>query len=148
MITERIFKFRIWNKFLLKWMGDEWIPYNQHINDIFTCNEDCVFQQYTGIKDKSKKEIYEGDIIKFKYFVGDFAWESMSEEDAKYQETMVNKQYIGVIHSSIVPVNLDIICGNPENTHMIFPLLYASKSKIIGNIFETPELMNYPSLNG
>jgi len=100
-----------------------------------------VIQQYIGIKDKSKKEIFEGDIIKFKYFVGDFAWENLTETEAFAQCGMIGKHYTGVIQCNLTSVNLDIVCGNPNSTHMTFPLLYATHSKVIGNIFENPELL-------
>ncbi len=110
-------------------------------NDGKWIDADFPIMQYSGFDDKSKKEIYEGDIIKFKYFVGDFTWEFMSEEEAKSQSEMVGKQYTGVIQCNLTSVNLDIICGNTNSTHMIFPLLYATHSKVIGNIFQNPELL-------
>ena len=73
----RDIKFRVWdneNKEMLEVQELDFEPtfYGGRIairtdqyNDYFD-TEDMILMQYTGLKDKNEKEIYEGDIIKYK----------------------------------------------------------------------------------
>lgn len=100
----REIKFRIWdikNKELLQWddiwysvakVPDElvggvpWIPF---ISLAFKAEDKYVVQQFTGLKDKNGKEIYDGDILKAKNdewpWKEDCGWVCYYDSDAQYR---------------------------------------------------------------
>ena len=72
----------------------------------------CRLMQYTGIKDKNNKEIYEGDIVEFYSNVED----EIITEKVEY--------HFGIYRAG------DYFVGKIYN-----------KCKVIGNIYENPELL-------
>lgn len=77
--------------------------------------------QYTGLKDKNGKKIFEGDIIKLKDF---------DVFDEEYKEIK------GVVEYSVD--RFIIVAGKIECDLSVY---YDTKCKIIGNTTDTPELM-------
>ena len=71
--------------------------------------------QYTGLKDKNGKEIYEGDVVLFKHEIGDEDWSSEI-----YFVEFKNGSF-------------NIAWAFEENT--------CDECELLGNIYENPELM-------
>ena len=90
------------------------------VNDIF--KPEHKLMQYTGLKDKNGKEIYEGDIIRFGeyvnkvcFFNGGFYW-----GNAMVHVIINPLPKVSLEHKTIAPVE---------------------PAEIIGNIYENPELL-------
>lgn len=135
----REFKFRAWdennkimhNNFQFIKSGNEgndWIIFisdkqkldadeHQFKNPYF--QQQFKIMQYTGFKDITGTEIYEGDIIKTKYLIVYIHWNNVC---GKWYKNYISSDYSGII-------------GDCELNDNI------SKFKIIGNRFENPELM-------
>jgi len=84
--------------------------------------EDIELMQYTGIKDKNGKEIYEGDILKYKF---------------PYDRRLKHVSLVKFIETE-ASFGLKDIYGNEIPLYRITANNYF---EVIGNIYENPELL-------
>lgn len=122
----REIRFRIWSpkhKIFI-----EMFPYNLFhevgLNGMFKQKE-YIFQQFTGLKDSAGKDIYEGDIIKL-------------NSESLVQEVKFGKLSDGKDKEGITCFFLD---GSRFGNGWVEPRFDSKNYKIIGNIFENPELL-------
>lgn len=118
----REIKFKLWDKRRGKWLSDYSISSYDKVLDLYEeldCKrEDSILVQYTGLKDKNEKEIYEGDVV---------------EGFKETSESCYNVKSHVYFQDGCPTVRVD------KNYH---PCLYeCSQLKIIGNIYENPELI-------
>jgi len=60
-------KFRSWNIEEKVMDYNPRVPYDWNLNEVFE-DSDLIFEQYIGRKDKNKKDIYNGDIVRGKAY--------------------------------------------------------------------------------
>jgi uncharacterized phage protein (TIGR01671 family) len=102
-------------------------------------NANAVLMQYTGLKDKSGKEIYEGDIVRmtFRENIGTF-----NVPD----DIIANGGYTGredIYEGEVVYEGACFGINDKENG--VMQLVVAEEdleTEIIGNLYENPELLN------
>ncbi len=136
----REIKFRIWNKYehnmrtwedVLSWRYNErWFKDNQdkeYINCLFT-DTGIELMQFTGIRDRSGKEIYEGDIVKY---------HNNSEFTKKEYWYPIYKLYY-----TPTRLSYDFIGTGLQPDSFEFALNYSKdKLEVLGNIYENKDLL-------
>lgn len=121
----RAIKFRAWDKEYQEMKYNAEQAYDGcgqlHAIDCFGQlleEENYKVMQYTGLKDKNGKEIYEGDIV-------------------NYSHPRTNE----IIRTVTFKHGAFGIEGIYEKTHIIFGNILDSHIEVIGNIYENPELL-------
>ena len=75
--------------------------------------EDCILEQYTGLKDKNGKEIYEGDIV------------SVPNKNRK------NEYDVGVVEFGKAAFRCPFLLGK----------YHSGQVEVVGNVHENPDLL-------
>ena len=95
------------------------------ISHEFSYSEDCIFEQYTGLKDNNGKEIYEGDILRLtrevardKSTLYQVVWnEPMAEFDTK---NLDEKRWdIGYLNETAAKKDYEVIGNIHENPELL-----------------------------
>lgn len=126
----RELKFRAWDKIKKKFYyhdhgdygpssdGYEWGPWQFNI-DQDTQPNNCILMQYTGLKDKNGKEIYEGDILK----------------GIVNEETKEFVSYVSFDEGQF------LLEDEKHLWHYLWFKEAVKKLSIIGNLYENPKLL-------
>ena len=113
---------------------DEWYAYDFDAN-----NNGIVLMQYTGLKDKNGKEIYEGDVVKFAD-IGEEGYEYKEAYDFCNIASIVWKNGRFELENIHVYISYVLECMNREG-HEEFINALLEDCEVIGNIYENKDLL-------
>lgn len=101
--------------------------------------KDIILMQYTGLKDKNGKEIYEGDIVEFK---------DVGEEGYEYKEGFGFDNIAQVVYkngiytlSNFGETDNSYYATNSTDEERLEEVLRNRNCKVVGNIYDNPELL-------
>ena len=124
----REIKFRAWNNVLNKmYSWNEFLDTNMKQTFIAPESTAMILMQYTGLKDKNGKEIYEGDIVKIDNDVASM-FNIKSTGKVEYNNGLFlvrNGDEISILSSLFVLANTK----------------YCLRGEVIGNIWENADLL-------
>lgn len=117
----REIKFRAWDKINKEMFNVESINFQERrfYRDVVSYRDfnDIELIQYTGLKDKNEKEIYEGDIL------------SNGNNEKPYKVIFENGSYRAEFEGDFDEYSFDLID------------IVAQGCEVVGNIYENPELL-------
>jgi uncharacterized phage protein (TIGR01671 family) len=99
----------------------------------FSRIENTHLMQFTGLKDKNGKEIYEGDMVK------DHEWSERGNREVRYGEAPVDASDYEPYEVAIIGFYLTNYLGRDENEAL--NSLKAQDLEVIGNVHENKDLL-------
>lgn len=144
-------KFRVWDKLAERFIRPDKGFQGHYVLDLNGCFHDLgngsggdeyVVQQVTGLKDRKGAEIYEGDILKAK--ITDEVVPCNNEREINACVRWDNFYARWIVEGKIEDGLLDgerYPFGCDENCYIDYFSPDSIDAEIIGNIFETPELL-------
>ncbi|NGT51780.1 hypothetical protein G6Z12_07475 [Clostridium perfringens] len=99
-----------------------YVSLNEGDNSLTDTLEMIELMQYTGLKDKNRKEIYEGDILSIKIYSGD--------------KVIVEGKTVVEFKDGC----FGVIWGH-DKAFLSLNSFFKAKFEVIGNIYENPELL-------
>ena len=127
-MKQRTIKFRMWDR-VDKVMHDnpDTTIKTDSVNGQFSCDEDEIWMQFTGLADKNGREIYEGEIIK--EINPNLPSHTRRKKRDNYIISFRNGCFTAQGYNGDMPIepNLDDILHRGL--------------EVIGNIYENPELL-------
>lgn len=102
---------------------------------------DAELMQYTGLKDKNGKEIYEGDILSYKHI----KYTDCSKEEIEdiEKEVLIGLITYRPLASIIKPYSENVMCLGYDNINKecLVIDLESEELEVLGNVYDNPELL-------